>query len=192
MWDAHKQSKVQEDFERAVAGFEQAMGAWKAALRTGNTTQATIAEAAVEEVLREWRQNLIVLREQVAIASSSDHDGINQLSQRVQDLMEQKSMLSKLQSERITRDEQATSVNPKTVPSPYTNVLGLQRTFRNSVRQGIIIAAIVFGLVALGVLGYVIYAMVVIPAADRTAYGATGMSGGGVGVGVGGLGKKRS
>jgi hypothetical protein len=189
MWDAHKQSKAQEDFDRAVAGFEQAMGAWKDALRTGNTTQATIAEAAVEEVLREWRQYITTLREQVAIASSTDHDGINTLSQRVQDLMEQKSMLAKLQSERVTRDEQATSVNPKTVPSPYTNILGLQRTFRNSTRQGIIIAAIVFGLVALGILGYVIYAMVVTPAADRTAYGAppAGMSGGGSG-----LGKKRS
>ena len=181
MWDAQKQSKAQDDFNRVVAGFEQAMGAWKDALITGNTTQATIAEAAVEEVLREWRQYLTTLREQVAIASSSDHDGINGLSQKVQDLMEQKAVLAKLQSEQVTRGEQATSVNPKTVPSPYTNILGLQRTFRPSVRQGIIIAAIVFGIVALGVLSYVIYAMIVTPAGERTAYGAPGVTMGGGG-----------
>jgi hypothetical protein len=182
MWDAHKQSKAQEDFERAVAGFAAAIEAWRNALQTGNTTQATIAEAAVEEVLRNWRQEITILRERVQGAGTSEHDSIDQLSQRVQDLTEQRALLANLQSQQVTRDEQATSVNPKTVPSPYTNVLGLQRTFRNSVRQGIIIAAIVFGLVALGVLGYVIYAMVVIPAADRTAYGAGpigGMSGGG-------------
>lgn len=178
MWDAHKQSKAQEDYDRAVAGFERAMGVWTEALSTGNTTQATIAEAAVEEVLREWRQNLTVLREQVAMASSADQSGITALSQRVQDLMEQRSVLAKLQSEQVTRGEQSTSVNPKTVGSPYTNILGLQRTFRPSVRQGIIIASIVFGIVALCVLAYVVYAMITIPASERVAYVPGGQMGG--------------
>lgn len=183
MWDTHSQSKAKDNFNRSVAGFENAMGAWNAALQTGNTTQATIAEAAVEEVLREWRQQLTVLREQAAVTMSGDESGINVLSQLAADLMEQRSLLAKLQSERVTRDGQAGSVNPKAVPSPYTNILGLQRTFRPSVRQGIIIATVVFGIVALGVLGYVIYAMVVIPAAARTAYIASPgpMSGGGSG-----------
>jgi hypothetical protein len=170
MWDTHKQGKAEENFNRAVAGFNRTMGDWNSALQTGNTTQATIAEAAVEEVLREWRQQLTVLREQAASAMSGDESGLNALSQRATDLMEQRSVLAKLQSEHVTRDEQASSVNPKAVPSPYTNILGLQRTFRPSVRQGIIIATIVFGIVALCVLGYVIYAMVVTPAAARTAY----------------------
>jgi hypothetical protein len=181
MWDTHKQSKAEENFNLAVAGFNRALGEWNAALQTGNTTQATIAEAAVEEVLRSWRQQLTVLREQAASAMSGDESGLNALSQRAADLMEQRSVLAKLKSEHVTRDEQAASVNPKTVPSPYTNILGLQRTFRPSVRQGIIIASIVFGLLALGVLGYVIYAMVVTPAASRAAYIASPgpMSGGG-------------
>lgn len=187
MWDAEKQSKAQADYDGLVAALDLTMDAWKDALNTGNTTQATIAEAAVEEVLRDWRQRLAVLREQVSVVNKSDQSGLNTLSQRVQELMEQRSILAKLRSERVTRDEQATSVNPKAVPSPYTNILGLQRTFRPSVRQGIIIAAIVFGIVALAVLAYVIYAMVVTPAAERSAYGA----GPGL-VGGGGWGKKRS
>lgn len=182
MWDAQKQNKAEEDFNRATAAFNRAIGAWTDALQTGNSTAATVAETAVEEVLREWRQRLTVLREQAAMSMEGDESGLAALSQRVTDLMEQRSILAKLESERITRDGQASSVDPKTVPSPYTNILGLQRTFRPSVRQGIIIAAIVFGILALGVLAYVIYWMIVTPAAERTAYGATQM-GGGTGVG---------
>ena len=111
-----------------------------------------------------------MLRERAASAMSGDESGLNALSQRAADLMEQRSVLAKLQSERVTRDGQADSVNPKTMPSPYTNILGLQRTFRPSVRQGIIIASIVFGVIALAVLGYIIYGMIVIPAETRTAY----------------------
>lgn len=183
MWDAEKQASAENDYNRLVAGLDSAMAAWTAALSTGNQTQITVAETTVEEVLREWRKNIAVLREQAAVSMKSDDSGLTAMSQKVTDLMEQRALLAKLRSEHVTRDGQATSVNPKTVGSPYTNLLGLDRTFRPSVRQGIIIAAIVFGVIALGVLVYVVYAMVVTPAAERVAYGAStsGMVGGGGG-----------
>jgi len=51
-------------------------------------------------------------------------------------------------------------VNPKITQSPYVNILGLRRNFRQSTRVGLIVASSIFGALALGMLGYAGYASV--------------------------------
>lgn len=121
------------------------------ALRSGQNPLA--AQAALEDVLRRWRLSIDRLRAKSETLTQSEGllDSLNQLIATVQ---EESSLLSKLQSEAVTRTDQATSVNPKVVPSPYTNILGLQRTFRQSTRNNILIATIVFAVLAIGIAGY--------------------------------------
>lgn len=152
------------------AGFE----AYINGLQSGQPAQTL---AALEDVLRRWRQSIQKLRTRsdTLIMSEGVIDALNQIVATVQD---EKALLAKLRSESVTRTDQAGSVNPKTTPSPYTNILGLQRTFRSSTRQNIMIATIVFAVVAIGLVGFLGYQAAVGGLGQPSYPGTSTMTGG--------------
>ena len=156
-WTAQNQADAKARNAEFSAEFNTAYEAWRNAVQSGQPAQT---EAAVEDVLRRWREYSEQLRTQsdMAVANQGAMDA---LAAAVQRLQEQRSELEALQSEATTRGEQASSLNPKTRASPYTNILGLQRIFKAPTRTGILIATIVFAVLALAVLGFLVYQVVV-------------------------------
>lgn len=140
-----------------IAEFNEKYTAWVNNVQAGTPGQS---QAAVEDVLRRWRQYSEELRAQSE--TIMNNEGVmDALAMLVTQVAEEKTTLAKLQSEAITRTDQANTLNPKNVPSPYTNILGLQRTFRGSTRNGILIASIVFGVLALAVVSFLGYRVVI-------------------------------
>lgn len=165
-------AQMMAHIEQTNAAFE----AWYNSLQSGQQNQS---QAALEEVLRKWRASLAQLRAEsdALMMNEGQLDALGAIVQEVTDLQ---STLQKLQSENGTRTDQAVSVNPKVTATPYTNILGLQRTFRSSTRTGLLIAAIVFACLAIGLAGYIIYRLVApsLGGSGGSTAGAT-MAGGG-------------
>jgi hypothetical protein len=140
--------------EGLMGEYVRAMESWKSAAAAGNSDQG---QAQVDDVLRRWRD----FAERLQAGSLTAATGVmEQLSAGLQEVAELRDTLADLQAQAVTRTEQATSVNPKVTASPYVNILGLQRTFRDSTRQGLLIASIVLGILALGALGFLTVAFV--------------------------------
>lgn len=120
--------------------------------------RATTAQAAVADVIDRWQKSLNSLQAQSDHIMSNENlmDGLGQLATK---MAEEKVNLQKLRGEAGTRSNQADSVNPKIRGSPHTNILWLNRTFRDSTRSGILAASIVFGTLSLGALGYLVYSV---------------------------------
>jgi hypothetical protein len=148
----------QADAERTAASFateyDDASTAWLNAIRSGASPVA--AKGRVDDVIKRWQTSVSALENQSDVIMS-DQNTMDSLGQLATQLAEEKAILSKLRGEAVTRGDQADSVNPKTKGSPYTNILGLRRTFRESTRFGILIASILFGILALGTLGFLGY-----------------------------------
>jgi hypothetical protein len=147
------EQEANEFFGETITKWE----AWVDAVKAGAPTAAS-SQAAVEDAVRRWQQSLSQLQAQSDSIASNDSvmDELNQLAQEV---AQEKTTLRKLRSEAGTRADQADSVNPKVRPSPYTNILGLNRVFRDSTNFNIMIASIAFGVLALGSLGYLVYSV---------------------------------
>lgn len=155
-WSPAKQQAAVEAMMSYIERTNAAFEAWYNSMRSGQQNQS---QAALEEVLRQWRASLAELRA-TSDSLMMNEGGLDALNTMVREVAELQTTLKRLQSEHGTRVDQAVSVNPKVVPSPYTNILGLQRTFRPSTRTGLLIAAIVFAVLALVVAGYMIYQLV--------------------------------
>ena len=116
---------------------------------------AAQAETKVRNFIEQWRGYVNDMRD--AVDQQGDHGGsIDELNRLLEQIEEEKQTLKKLRSEAGTRTDQADSLNPKIRPSPYTNILGLNRTFRESTRTTILWIAIVLGILAIGVLIFLI------------------------------------
>jgi len=176
-WSTSDQAAAVAEFQNFTQQTQAAYAAYESGLRSGvpGTTQA-----ALEDVLRRWRGALQVLRARSdgMVANESTVDNMNQL---VASIQEEKAILRKLRSEAVTRGDQASSVNPKVRPSPYVNILGLQRTFRPSTRMNIMIASIVFGVLAVSIAGFMGYRVATggIAAAMPASYPGSSFSRGG-------------
>jgi len=133
--------------------FAARMADWENGLRAGQTGQW---QAAVEDTLRRWRAKVDGLRTQSQMLDATNHE-ITDLERKIGEIMQAQTDLATLRAQAATREGQAGSLNPKVVPSPYTNILGLQRTFRDSTRFTILILSILFGIVAIGLLGWLTY-----------------------------------
>ena len=157
-WTAQQQVEAEAEAAAFMMEFDEKWLAWRAAIQSGVPTAST-GQAAVEDVVRRWQQSLAQLKGQSDIIMSNENT-MDELGQLAVQVSEEKNTLRKLRSEAGTRADQADSVNPKVRASPYTNLLGLERTFRSSTRFGILIASIVFGVLALGTLGFLIYQIV--------------------------------
>lgn len=136
---------------------------------------AAQGQAATENVLRQWRADLEKLRDQISI---KDGAVLDKLHIQVGEITEQKAVLKELQSRHGTAAEQASIVEPKARSSPYTNLLGLERVFKPSTRIHLIIAAVLFAVLALILLGWLVYGTITIPASRRTSFLAAGSEGG--------------
>jgi hypothetical protein len=112
----------------------------------------------VLNVLAEWRDFNNSLSNTLNEQDSSVIDTIGPLAEQV---VEQKQILQELKVRVGTREDQISSLNPKTAPSPYVNLLGLQRTFRPGTRTAILWTGVAFGFLTLCVLSAMIYMFVV-------------------------------
>lgn len=152
-WTPEKQANANEKMLFFEQEFDTAIMAWVNGIQTNNP-QAF--KNQVDETLRKWRaftENLQMESETVM----ANQGVMNVLADLVEEMSEQKRILERLKSESITRTDQAASLNPKNTNSPYINILGLQRSFSSSTRTAILIAAIVFGVISLVLLGSVGY-----------------------------------
>jgi hypothetical protein len=175
-WTADQQNTAQTTATNFLTEYQTAYTAWQNAIQAGNPAQN---EASVQDVLRRWRAFTQNLREQSddAVANEAVMDILGAL---VADRAELQQTLAQLESEAGTRTDQADSLNPKPRQSPYTNILGLQRVFRESTRTAIFWVSVVFAVLALLVLAYLIYATVVVGAdPDAGTAVTTGFRGGG-------------
>lgn len=157
-WTADQQNSAQTTAAAFLAEYQTAYTTWQNAIQAGNAAQN---EAAVQDVLRRWRSFTQNLREQSddAVANEAVMDVLGAI---VTERAELQQTLTRLESEAGTRTNQADSLNPKSRQSPYTNILGLQRVFRESTRTVIFWASVVFAVLALGAIGYLVYATVVV------------------------------
>ena len=172
-WTAQQQAIAKAKMAEFSAEFNAAYEAWRNGVQSGAPAQT---EAAVEDVLRRWRDYLEQLRIH-SDAAIANEGAMEELAAAVQRLQEERSELERLQSEAATRTEQAASLNPKTRASPYTNLLGLQRIFKAPTRTGILIAAVVFAVLALAVLGFLVYQVVVSGTIAQPSYTLSGGGG---------------
>jgi len=153
-WTADNQAAAQQVANNFAFEYASAVDAWTIALRSGGN--AVAAKGRVTDIVNRWRQSVNDLERQSDIIMS-DQTAMDQLGVLATQVATEKATLAKLQNEAGTRTYQATSVNPKATTSPYTNILGLRRVFRESTRLGILIASIAFGFLALlafALLGY--------------------------------------
>ena len=154
-WNKQEQEAAVQQSNAFKAEFKERYDAWKNAVLAGN---AGTGQAATEDVLRRWRQHQEILQSKsdMIMSNESIMDNLGQLATQV---AEEKNTLAKLQGKATTRADQADSVNPKVRGSPYTNILGLQRTFRDSTRFTILLVSIVFAILALCALSYLVYSL---------------------------------
>lgn len=174
-WSIERQNAAQQTISEFAQEYQDKMAQWQNAVQGGQSTQG---EAAVQDVLRRWRQFTIDLQSQ-STAATQNQAVMDILAQLVNDVAEQKKILAELESEAVTRVDQADSLNPKVRNSPYTNILGLQRTFRDSTRTAILIASVIFGVLALGVLSFLIYQIMVSGTISKTSIRLSGLAGAG-------------
>lgn len=144
-------SKQSDNFKQQ---FETEYEAWRNGIQAGQPAQY---ESSVNAILDKWW----AFTNQMSAQVESEQDGTSIIvADLVRELETQKRVLADLQSESITRGDQADSVNPKSKPSPYTNILGLQRTFRESTRSNIFIATLIFASLALIAVAALVYFVV--------------------------------
>jgi hypothetical protein len=139
-WKAEDAANKSAEFRQF---FEAEYTAWRNGIQAGQPEQY---EASVNSILDKWWSFTNDLSAQ---AEQSQGDTEVVVADLVAEIETQKKILAELQSEATTRTDQADSLNPKSVPSPYTNMLGLQRTFRDSTRTSVFWASVVFAVLAL-------------------------------------------
>jgi hypothetical protein len=173
-WSQEQQMAAEVEFFGYLEAFNVAYANWVSSVQSGNPGPAA---AAVDDVLRRWRASLELLRSQ-SETLMNNAGVMDMLDRLVVQVTDERETLKRLRGEAVTRSDQADSLNPKVRPSPYTNLLGLQRTFRQSTRTGLMIASIVIGILALLVLGFLIWRIVVTRAVAVESSGLGSMSGG--------------
>jgi hypothetical protein len=152
-WTPQLQADAMNQLNGFVAEYVKAMENWKSAAAAGNSGQG---QAQMDDVLRRWRDFTEKLQSG-SIMLASGGNITERMSEKLKEVHELRESLEDLQKRLITGERQATSVDPKVTASPYVNILGLQRTFREPTRNALLAASIVIGFVALLVLGAVIY-----------------------------------
>jgi hypothetical protein len=173
-WTKAKQETAEQDTLAFAAEYVGAFNAVKEKISTGASDPEVLAAyTAVSEVLRRWRAQSDALQSEVSNSAQLD-----QMQVKLAELTGQREILARLESEAGTRGNQAASVNPKVTASPYTNILGLQRTFRSATRSGLMVAGIVFAVLAVAALVFLAVRLLM---AGGVPSAYTSMSGGGGG-----------
>jgi hypothetical protein len=151
-WTKEKQAQAEMDTMTFAGEFHVAYELLKEKISTGASDDEVMALfIAVSEVLRRWRAHSDSLQTEVM-----DPAYLDELQRNLVELGDQRGILARLESEAGTRTDQAASVNPKVTQSPYTNILGLQRIFRAETRTGLLVAGIVFAVLAVAGLAFLV------------------------------------
>lgn len=151
-WNAAQQHEAEQAAQRDATEFWSAMEAWKNQTKVGQTDAG---KAVVENVLAQWNSRMQLLKTQTEDILSNG--AVDQLGVLAQEVIDSRQELASLQGQAITSADQADSVNPKTRPSVYTNMLGLNRIFTSTTWWWIIFATIIFGLLALAAGSLLVY-----------------------------------
>ena len=151
-WTADDQARAVAKHAEFKTEFNQKLGEWRNAMSGGQIKQG---QAAVEDTVRRWRTNAQSLQASSAALTGND-SVMDRISILATKLAEEKTLLQKLQSESVTRSDQAESVNPKIRGTPSTNILWLNRTFRSSTRLTLLILSVIFSALALAVIVYIV------------------------------------
>jgi hypothetical protein len=152
-WTPQLQMDAMNQLSGFVGEFVKAMESWKSAAAAGNSGQG---QAQVDDVLRRWRDFTEKLQSG-SIMLASGGNITERMAEKLKEVHDLRESLENLQKRLVTGEGQALSVDPKVTASPYVNILGLQRTFREPTRNALLAASIVIGFVALIVLGAIIY-----------------------------------
>ena len=136
---------------------------------------ASSQQAAVDDVLRRWRQFTNELKAQSGTVLNNEAS-MGQLEQLLAQVAEERLTLATLRGEAVTRTDQADSLQPRIRDSPYTNILGLRRVFRPETWNALLGATILFGILAL-VLGGIMVWMAVTAVTGGKGLGGTGSGG---------------
>lgn len=171
-WSPDEQAAEQAQFDNFMEEFGKTFGGWRDGIQAGSPAQG---QAATEEVLRRWRKHVEELRarSEQMLAAGEQMDTLQTLARQVAD---ERATLKELRDQAGTRAGQAGSVNPKIKPSPYVNILGLQRTFRQSTRDVLLGLSIAFAVLAIGTLGYLVYQVVISGQIQKPPFVASGSS----------------
>lgn len=186
-WNADQQKQYSDALNALIAEYSAAFTTWTNTIQDSardpslqqNTDKAAAQVGSVLQKMRAYMKDL----QATSSASIAQDDMLQNINTLAMQIAEEKTTLAKLRGESRTRDEQAHSLNPKATPSPYTNLLALNRTFRDSTRFTILIMSIVFGVLTLGIGAYLIYTMLPgmrpSPTGPMGPMGPTGLAGGG-------------
>jgi len=147
-------------------------GAYEAFIRNPPTPEW---KQPVLNILAEWRE----FNENLStILYEQDSTVIDTIGPLAEEVAQQKQVLQRLQRTAGTREDQVAAINPKASPSPYVNILGLQRTFRPGTRSALLWIAVAFGFLTLCVLSAMVFMFI-----TRGIVATPKMIGGGVGSG---------
>jgi len=146
------------------AQFNNAFAAWQNSIATAAANPGLIdgisaAQSQLENVFNSWRSN-VQDKQNALNAIVANETPMASLAALAAQVGEEKETLRQLREKQGTGSTQATSVNPKVVPSPYVNILNLRRNFRYGTKVNLIVASVIFGLLALGLIGFLIYKIV--------------------------------
>lgn len=149
-WSSTYQSEAEAKAAAFQTEYAAALEAWRTSLLSGQGQGGQAART--KDVVFRWQSfvNTLQSNSEAMLSSENTMESLGLLASQISD---EKQQLEKLRNKAITRWDQADSVNPKIRGSPYTNLLGLHRTFRDSTRFGLLMASIGFGVGALGALG---------------------------------------
>lgn len=176
-WNQALQDEATAAMEKFSGAYATAATSLQNGIQSGDEAQY---EAQVQEVLRQWRKFTSDLRDKSA-AATQNQGVMDELGAIVSEVGDQRRVLERLRSEATTRDDQADSLNPKVQPSPYVNILGLQRTFRSSTRTALFWIAVVLAVLAISVIGYLTYRIMTRGGGPAIGVGSAAAAAGGFG-----------
>ena len=160
-WTQAQQDNMSQSLNAIMKEYHDAHAAWTSSVATASLNPGLQADVATQKgrldaALLNWRAFVDNARStsESAAANGSSLDELSRLASQVAD---EKEALRRLRSEHGTRSEQ---IKPKIAPSPYINILGLRRSFRHNTKVGLIVASVLFGTLALGSMGYLLYSIV--------------------------------
>jgi len=163
-WSEDQQTQYSDRLQELVTEYSDAYTTWTNTIQDSArdpslAPEADKAAAQVNSVLQNLRLFVKDLQATSSAALAQD-DFLQKIRGLATQIAEEKTELAKLRSESITRDEQSQSLNPRAKPSPYINILGLHRTFRDSTRFAILMTSILFGVLACVCLAYLVVSLV--------------------------------
>ena len=144
---------MQAQLDAVKADTLNAKSAWENAIIQG--AGVDVAQGHLDTAMLSFRAFVDSLRRNVDQLSANTTI-IDDLSRMAGTLAEEKEMLKQVLAEGGSVSSQYDAINPKIRESPYINILGLQRNFRESTRIALIIASIIFGILTLCMIAYYI------------------------------------